>query len=146
VAEVKDFDTQMHTDMCGRFLDLCTRWRQEVSLTFWPSLHQERGNIVRCTGNCSGHVHLGLYSDVSLYFCLDTMKNTKTLISASKKVGLEVNAEETKYLCSCHVTRMQTTVTNENWIQDEIKTRLNSGNACYHSVHSVSSAVENRKN
>jgi hypothetical protein len=27
-----------------------------------------------------------------------------------------------------------TTVTNQNSIQDEIKGRLNSGNACYHSV------------
>jgi hypothetical protein len=27
-----------------------------------------------------------------------------------------------------------TTVTNQNLIQEEIKTRLNSGNACYHSV------------
>jgi hypothetical protein len=27
-----------------------------------------------------------------------------------------------------------TTITNENLIQEEIKRRLNSGNACYHSV------------
>jgi hypothetical protein len=27
-----------------------------------------------------------------------------------------------------------TTVTNQNLVQDEIKRRLNSGNACYHSV------------
>jgi hypothetical protein len=27
-----------------------------------------------------------------------------------------------------------TTITNENEILDEIKSRLNSGNACYHSV------------
>jgi hypothetical protein len=27
-----------------------------------------------------------------------------------------------------------TTVTNQNWIQEEIKWRLNSGNACCHSV------------
>jgi len=26
------------------------------------------------------------------------------------------------------------TVTNQNYIQDQIKSRLNSGNACYHSV------------
>jgi hypothetical protein len=29
---------------------------------------------------------------------------------------------------------MATTLTNQNDIQDEIKSRLNSGNACYHSV------------
>jgi hypothetical protein len=30
-----------------------------------------------------------------------------------------------------------TTVTNQNLIQEEIKTRLNSGNACYHSVQNL---------
>jgi hypothetical protein len=30
---------------------------------------------------------------------------------------------------------METTVTDQNLIQEEIKSRLNSGNACYHSVH-----------
>jgi hypothetical protein len=33
-----------------------------------------------------------------------------------------------------------TTVTNENLIQEEIKRRLNSGNACYHSVQSLLSS------
>jgi hypothetical protein len=32
-----------------------------------------------------------------------------------------------------------TTVTNQNLIQEEIKRRLNSGNACYYSVHLLSS-------
>jgi hypothetical protein len=30
-----------------------------------------------------------------------------------------------------------TTVTNQNLIQEQYKRRLNSGNACYHSVHNV---------
>jgi hypothetical protein len=30
-----------------------------------------------------------------------------------------------------------TTVTNQNLIQEEIKRRLNSGNACYHSVQNL---------
>jgi ribosomal protein S2 len=30
-----------------------------------------------------------------------------------------------------------TTVTNQNVIQEEIKRRLNSGNACYHSVQNL---------
>jgi hypothetical protein len=38
-------------------------------------------------------------------------------------------AEEFKYL--------GTNVTNQNSIQEEIKNKLNSGNACYHSVHNV---------
>jgi hypothetical protein len=84
---------------------------------------------------------------------IDTInKNTQTLIDASKDVGLEVNVEKTKYML---VTRDQnagqnreikignrsfenvlqfrylgTTVTNQNLIQEEIKRRLNSGNAC----------------
>jgi hypothetical protein len=33
-----------------------------------------------------------------------------------------------------------TTITNENLIQEEIKRRLNSGNACYHSVQNLSSS------
>jgi hypothetical protein len=32
------------------------------------------------------------------------------------------------------------TVTNQNLIQEEIKRRLNSGNACYHSVQSLLSS------
>jgi hypothetical protein len=32
------------------------------------------------------------------------------------------------------------TVTNQNLIQEEIKRRLNSGNACYHSVQNISSS------
>jgi hypothetical protein len=30
-----------------------------------------------------------------------------------------------------------TTITNENQIQEEIERRLNSGNACYHSVQNI---------
>jgi hypothetical protein len=33
-----------------------------------------------------------------------------------------------------------TTVTNQNLIQEEIKKRLNSGNACYHSVQNLLSS------
>jgi hypothetical protein len=82
---------------------------------------------------------------------IDTIKkNTETLIGASKEVGIEVNAEKTKYmLLSRHQIPGQnhnikigdrsfenvaqfkclgTTVTNQNLIHEEIK-RLNSGNA-----------------
>jgi hypothetical protein len=95
--------------------------------------------------------------------CIDTInKNTKTLIDASKEVGLVVNVEKTKYML---VSRDQnggqnweikignrsfenvsqfkylgTTVTNQNLIQEEIKRRLNSGNARYHSVQNLLSS------
>ena len=43
---------------------------------------------------------------------------------------------------------METTITNQNSIQEEIKSRLKSGNACYHSVHNrlFSSLLSNNLN
>jgi hypothetical protein len=86
----------------------------------------------------------------------------ETLIDASKEVGLEVNVEKSKYML---VSRDQnvghnrdikignrsfenvsqfkylgTTVRNQNLIQEEIKRRLNSGNACYFSVQNLLSS------
>jgi hypothetical protein len=94
---------------------------------------------------------------------IDTIKkNTETLINASKEVGLEINVEKTKYmLLSRHQNVGQnrdikigkrsfenvpqfkyfgTAVTNQNLIKDEIKRRLNSGNACYHLVQNLLSS------
>jgi hypothetical protein len=90
----------------------------------------------------------------------------ETLIDASMEAGLEINVEKTKYmLLSRHQNVGQnrdikianrsfenvsqfkylgTTVTNQNLIQEEIKRRMNSRNACYHSV--FSSAVKKLKN
>jgi hypothetical protein len=89
-------------------------------------------------------------------------ENTETLIDASKEVGLEINVEKTKYMLLSHHQNVSqnrdikianrsfenvspfkylgTTVTNQNLIQEEIKRRLNSGNACYHSVQSLLSS------
>jgi hypothetical protein len=83
---------------------------------------------------------------------IDTIqKNTETLLDAGKEVGLEVNLEKTKYmLMSCKkagqkhgikiVNRsfegvakfkyLGTTLTDQNCMQEEIKSRLTSGNAC----------------
>jgi ribosomal protein S2 len=90
-----------------------------------------------------------------------TKKNTETLIEANKEVGLEVNTEKTKYmfLSRCQnagqnhdikfadrsfenvaqFRYLETTITNQNLIQEEIK-RLNSDNACYHSVQNLLSS------
>jgi hypothetical protein len=95
---------------------------------------------------------------------MDTIrKNTENLIDASKEAGLELNAERTTYkykymLLSHHQNTGQNhdikivnktvenaaqfqyfgmTASNQNLIQEEIKRRLNSGNACYHSVHNL---------
>jgi hypothetical protein len=83
-------------------------------------------------------------------------KNTEGLVVASKEIGLEVNAEKTKCMVMSrnqnagqnHNIKLDnksferveqfkylgTTVTNGNSFQEEIKSRLMSGNACYHSV------------
>jgi hypothetical protein len=95
-------------------------------------------------------------------------KYTENFIDASKEVGLEVNVEKTKYMS---VSRDQnagqnreikignrsfenvsqfrylgTTVTNQNLIQEEIKRRLISDNACYHAVQNFLSDAEKHTN
>jgi hypothetical protein len=94
---------------------------------------------------------------------IDTIKKTtQALIDASKEVGLEVNAEKTKYVflprhqnagqnrdinignrCFSNVTQFKyfgMAPTNQNFMQDEIKRRWNSGNACYHSFQNLLSS------
>jgi sorting nexin-29 len=87
------------------------------------------------------------------------IENTETFLQASRDVGLEINAEKTKYMImSCHPNSGQNqnmrtanessenvakfkyfgmTLTNQNDIHDEIKSRLNSVNACYRSVQNL---------
>jgi hypothetical protein len=90
----------------------------------------------------NGTHQLLAYADVNLLGDnIDTInKNTEALIDASKEVGLEViirkignrsfeNVSQFKYLGM--------TATNQNLIQEEIKRRLNSGNACYNSVQKL---------
>jgi hypothetical protein len=89
-------------------------------------------------------------------------ENTETLLESSRDIGLEINAEKTKYMImSRHPTSGQnqnirtanesfenvaklkslgTTLTNQNYINDEIKSRLNSGNVCYYSVQNLLSS------
>jgi sorting nexin-29 len=99
---------------------------------------------------------------------IDTIKNTETSIDANKEVGLEVNTEKTKYMLVSHdqnadqnqdikignrsfenVSQFKylgTTLANPNLIQEEIKRRLNSGNAYYHSVQKLLSSYLLSKN
>jgi len=81
-------------------------------------------------------------------------ENAETLIVASKEIGLDVNANKTKYMVmprDQHAGRshsmktdnisfervedflyLGTNLTNQDSIQEEIKSELNSGNACCH--------------
>jgi hypothetical protein len=86
-------------------------------------------------------------------------ENTETLLEANRDIGLEINAEKTKYMTMSlypnseqnqnirianesfeNVAKFKylgATLTNQNDIRDEIKSRLNSGNACCHSVQNL---------
>jgi sorting nexin-29 len=91
---------------------------------------------------------------------IDTIKkNTEALLDANKEVGLEVNQEKTKYMIMSRshkigqnhglniVNRsfedvakfkhLGATMTDQICMHEEIKSRLNSGNACHHSVQSL---------
>jgi len=89
-------------------------------------------------------------------------ENTETLLEASRDVGIEINAEKTKHIIlSRHpnsgqnqnvriayesfenvakVKYLGSTLKNQNDIPDQIKSRLNSGNDCYHTVQNLLSS------
>jgi hypothetical protein len=89
-------------------------------------------------------------------------ENRESLVVASKDIGLEVNADKTKYLVmsrdqnagrnnsikidNSSFERVEefkylgTTLTYQNYIQGKIKSRLKPGNACYYSVQNFLSS------
>jgi hypothetical protein len=89
-------------------------------------------------------------------------KNTEVLLDVSKKVGLDVNPEKTKYMLMSRSQKtgqkhsiktvnrssedvakfkyLGTTLTDQNCMHEEFMSRLNSGNACYHSVQGLLSS------
>jgi hypothetical protein len=95
-------------------------------------------------------------------------KNTEALLIASKEIGLEVNPEKTKYMVMSRVQNVRqngntqignksfetveqfkylgTTLMNQNSIYEEIKRRLKSGNAYYHSLQNLLSSSLLSKN
>jgi hypothetical protein len=95
-------------------------------------------------------------------------KNTQALLVSSKETGIEVNTDKTQHMvmsrdqnagrrCNINIDNNSServeefkylgkTLTNQNSIQEEIKSRLESGNACYHSVQNSSSSSSLTKN
>jgi hypothetical protein len=106
-----------------------------------------------------------IYADDDNLFCdsINTLKeNKETLLEASRCIGIKINAEKTKYMIMSrypysvqnqnirranelfgNVARFKyfgTTLRNQNDIHDEIKSGLNSGNACFCSVQNLLSS------
>ena len=89
-------------------------------------------------------------------------ENTEILVVARKEIGLEVNAEKTNCMVMCgdqnagrsHNTKndnssyervedlkyLETTLTDQHSLQEEINSRLNSGNSCCHSMQKLLSS------
>jgi hypothetical protein len=82
-----------------------------------------------------------------LEFGIPKKLNSETLLEASRDVGLEINANSGQnqniritnesFKSVAKFIYLEMTLTNQNDIHDEIKTRLNSGNACYYSVQNI---------
>ena len=89
-------------------------------------------------------------------------ENAEALLVATTEIGLEVNADKTKYMVmsrdrnagwghsvktdNSSIERVEefkylgTTLTDQNFIQEEIKCRLKLWNACYYSVQNLLSS------
>ena len=107
------------------------------------------------------HQLLAFADDVNILGgSIHTLKeNAEALVAATREIGLEVNADKTKYMDlsrdqnagRIHSVKsdnstfervgefkyLGTTLTNQNSIAEEIKSRLRPGNACYHSVQNL---------
>ena len=84
------------------------------------------------------------------------------LVVANKEIGLEINADKTKYMVMSRdqnagrshniktdnssfermeeFSYLRTTLTNQSSIQEEIESRLKSVSGCYHSMQNIKSS------
>ena len=131
-----------------------------LKLAGWGSVgdEQQKGEAVFGAGVCF------MVDDVNILggSVHSVNKNAETLVAATKEIGLEVNADKTKYMIMSQdqntgrghsmkidnspIERVEefkylgTTLTNQNSMQEEIKSRLKLGNACYYSVQNLLSS------
>ena len=128
---------------------------------------QEKQDGLKLNGT---HQLLAYADDVNILGgSVHTVKeNAEALVAATKEIGLEVNADKTKYMVMSRegnagrghsvkidnsaIERVEefkylgVTLTDRNSIQEEIKSRLKLGNACYYSVQNLLSSRSLSKN
>jgi sorting nexin-29 len=141
-------------------------WPLVFSFAFEYAIRKVQKNQVKV--KVYGTHQLLVYADDLNSLGDNITKHTGALPDASKEVDIQVNTENRKYMLMSHhqnggknhiakiasrsfenVARFKhlgMTVTNQNFIQEQIKKRLNSSNACYHSVQNLMSSRMLSKN
>ena len=134
----------------------------------WFLMSKIHWTYVSVNTTLSVHFYRNIYIKVLGGSIHTVQENAEAAVVATKEIGLEVNADKTKYMVmsreqtaglshtmkadNSSIERMEefeylwTTLTNQNSIQKEIKSRLKLGNACYHSVQKLLSSSLISKN
>ena len=130
------------------------------SLCHWEG--SQNGLKLNGTHQFQPHLH---YNNI-LCGSLHAVKGNRNLVVVSKGMSLEINADRTKYMVMSRYRNagrghdidnssferaedfkyLGTYLPYQNVIQEEIRSRLKSGNACYHSVQNLLSSILLSKN